>query len=233
MMTSPSLHDVVDFALENAVSAQRRREVMHEPDVRRVVEALALGENPGAREQLLDVLVALLREVRLLRPSRRSCSRPGTNELRARRLRVARPTSIEVQAARPSPWRAPRRSTSCRATLPLTAEQLDLASTRSRRWPCRAAGLWSLSCGIKLIDPHVELRALPRAAGDDQRRARLVDQDRVDLVDDRVDELALHAILGPERQVVAQIVEAELVVRAVGDVGGVGARASRRRAGCS
>jgi hypothetical protein len=34
--------------------------------------------------------------------------------------------------------------------------------------------------------------------------------------------IALHAILDAEGQVVAQVVEAELVVRAVGDVGGVG-----------
>ncbi|GJD71644.1 hypothetical protein MMMDOFMJ_4607 [Methylobacterium gnaphalii] len=35
------------------------------------------------------------------------------------------------------------------------------------------------------IDRHVQLGAVVNGAGDDQRRARLVDQDRVDLVDDR------------------------------------------------
>jgi hypothetical protein len=64
-------------------------------------------------------------------------------------------------------------------------------------------------------------------AGDDQRRARLVDQDRVDLVDDRVVEAALDALLGAEGHVVAQVVEAELVVGPVGDVGGVGLAARR------
>jgi len=59
-------------------------------------------------------------------------------------------------------------------------------------------------------------------AADDERRARLVDQDRIHLVDDRIVELALHAILGLVDHVVAQVVEAELVVRTVGDVGLIG-----------
>ena len=59
-------------------------------------------------------------------------------------------------------------------------------------------------------------------AGDDQRRARLVDEDVVDLVDDRVLMAALDLLLERRRHVVAQVVEAELGVRAVRDVGGVG-----------
>ncbi len=43
-----------------------------------------------------------------------------------------------------------------------------------------------------------------------------------DLVHDRVVERALHHLLEPELHVVAQIVEAELVVGAVGHVGGIG-----------
>ncbi len=58
--------------------------------------------------------------------------------------------------------------------------------------------------------------------GDDQRRARLVDQDRVDLVHDREGVAALHEPLLGDGHVVAQVVEAELGVRAVGDVGRVG-----------
>jgi hypothetical protein len=50
------------------------------------------------------------------------------------------------------------------------------------------------------------------------RRARLVDQDRVNLVDDRVGEAALRAIGEAERQVVAQVIETEFVVGAVGDI---------------
>ena len=54
--------------------------------------------------------------------------------------------------------------------------------------------------------------------GDDQRRAGLVDQDRVDLVDDRVVRGTLDEVLQRVGHVVAQVVEAELVVGGVGDV---------------
>ena len=73
--------------------------------------------------------------------------------------------------------------------------------------------------GRELAVPAV---GLPRGrAGDDERGAGLVDEDGVHLVHDRevvapLDEL----VLGP-RHVVAQVVEAELVVGAVGDVRGV------------
>ena len=67
----------------------------------------------------------------------------------------------------------------------------------------------------------VPARALLGRPGDDQRRAGLVDQDRVGLVDDGEVVAALHEVGLLPRHVVAQVVEAELVVRAVGDVGGV------------
>ena len=51
-----------------------------------------------------------------------------------------------------------------------------------------------------------------------ERSSGLVDQDRVDLVDDRERVPPLDAIFGPPGHVVAQVVEAELVVRSVGDV---------------
>ncbi len=50
----------------------------------------------------------------------------------------------------------------------------------------------------------------------------LVDQDRVDLVDDGEVVLALDHVLQAEAHVVPEVVEAELVVGAVGDVGVVG-----------
>ena len=59
-------------------------------------------------------------------------------------------------------------------------------------------------------------------AADDERRARLVDEDVVDLVHDREEVAALRAALEVDDEVVAQEVEAELVVRAVRDVRGVG-----------
>ena len=58
-------------------------------------------------------------------------------------------------------------------------------------------------------------------AGDDQRGARLVDQDRVDFVHDREVMPALDMLSGVEFHVVAQVVEAEFIVGAVSDVGPV------------
>ena len=68
----------------------------------------------------------------------------------------------------------------------------------------------------------VPVRRTVGGSRDDQRGAGLVDQDRVHLVDDRVGMPALHQIFEPMRHVVAQVVEAELVVGAVGDVGVIG-----------
>ena len=74
-------------------------------------------------------------------------------------------------------------------------------------------------------------RGLGRAA-DDERRARLVDEDRVDLVHDAEVVAALHHVLATHGHVVAQVVEAELGVGAVGDVGVVlGAALLRRHVG--
>ena len=69
------------------------------------------------------------------------------------------------------------------------------------------------------VDAVVLVDRLLGRAGDDERRPRLVDQDRVDLVDDREVVAALHHRREVELHVVAQVVEAELVVGAVGDVG--------------
>src|SRR6266511_2439236 len=66
-------------------------------------------------------------------------------------------------------------------------------------------------------------------AGDDQRRACLVDQDRVDLVHDRVAVTALDGAVERDGHVVAQVVEAELGVRPVRDVGRVGLFPLRER----
>jgi hypothetical protein len=67
----------------------------------------------------------------------------------------------------------------------------------------------------------VDSSALGRPA-DDEGRARLVDEDRVHLVHDREIVSPLDVAGQLELHVVAQVVEAELVVRAVRDVGGVG-----------
>ncbi len=67
----------------------------------------------------------------------------------------------------------------------------------------------------------VQLRGVGRPSGDDQRGAGLVDEDGVDLVDDGEVEATLDLTLTTHGHVVAEVVEAELVVDAVGDVGGV------------
>jgi len=64
--------------------------------------------------------------------------------------------------------------------------------------------------------------------GDDQRRPCLVDEDVVDLVHDREEVAALDALAQVDDEVVAQVVESELVVRAVGDIRGVGLLARDR-----
>ena len=55
-------------------------------------------------------------------------------------------------------------------------------------------------------------------AGNDQRRAGFVDQDGIHFVDNGEVMPALHAVLQVELHVVAQVIEAEFVVGAVGDV---------------
>ena len=75
--------------------------------------------------------------------------------------------------------------------------------------------------GDQARERPVPLRRLLGRTRDDQRGARLVDEDRVDLVDDPEVVTALHALIGRPRHVVAQVVEPEFVVRPVRDVGRV------------
>ena len=81
--------------------------------------------------------------------------------------------------------------------------------------------------GNDLIDAVILVGGFFGGAGNDQRRAGFVDEDGVDFVDDGELVAALHAIGEVVFHVVAQIVEAELVVGAVGDVGAIGGAALR------
>jgi Cu/Zn superoxide dismutase len=83
-------------------------------------------------------------------------------------------------------------------------------------------------CVVPLVD--VLIAGASCRAADDQRGAGLIDQDGVDLVDDREEVVALYPIVQAHDHVVAEVVEAELVVRAVGDVTLVG-RSTFRGAG--
>jgi hypothetical protein len=76
--------------------------------------------------------------------------------------------------------------------------------------------------GDDVLHAQVEIGVILGLAGNDQRRARFVDQDRVHFVDDGEIQAALHALTGRVDHVVAQVVETELVVGAVGDVCRVG-----------
>ena len=72
--------------------------------------------------------------------------------------------------------------------------------------------------GDDAVDLRVQLRGLLGGTRDDERRARLVDQDRVHLVDDGEAVPALDVALDRILDVVAQVVEPELGVGPVGDV---------------
>ena len=73
----------------------------------------------------------------------------------------------------------------------------------------------------RLVDGIVELRLVVGRAGNDERRARLVDQDRIHLVDHREIVPALAHLVQLVLHVVAKVIEPELVVGAVGHVGGI------------
>ncbi len=71
------------------------------------------------------------------------------------------------------------------------------------------------------VDLVIEIGRFLGWTRDDERRSRFVDEDAVDFVDDGVVVPALHVVREVELHVVAQVVETELVVGAVGDVAGV------------
>ena len=60
---------------------------------------------------------------------------------------------------------------------------------------------------------------------DDQRGTRLINQDRVNFVDDGEKVATLDEILFIQRHVVAQIVESKFVIRAIGDISGISSAA--------
>ena len=124
--------------------------------------------------------------------------------------------ALQQAAPRPSALRSSRCRPRCRTTERCFSSCLK----------CSAS-----SCGMIASIELVEVAAVFGRAGDDQRRARFIDQDRVDFVDDGEAVAALDHVAQRVLHVVAQIVEAELVVRAVGDVAGVGLRGARCRRG--
>ena len=84
-----------------------------------------------------------------------------------------------------------------------------------------------LEAGNDPVDLVVEVGRFLGGSRDDQRRARLVDQNTVDFVHNREAMPALHVVRELELHVVAKVVESEFVVGAVGDVRRVGHLAFR------
>ncbi|OIQ72195.1 hypothetical protein GALL_461840 [mine drainage metagenome] len=69
-----------------------------------------------------------------------------------------------------------------------------------------------------LLDGLVQIGLIFSLATDNQRRAGLVNQDRVDLVDDGVVQAALHTVSSFVDHVVTQVVKPVFIVGAVGDI---------------
>ncbi len=74
----------------------------------------------------------------------------------------------------------------------------------------------------QLVDRNVEIGLVVGRAGNDQRRPGFVDQDRIHLVDDPEIERPLDHLRPGIFHVVAQVIEAELVIGRVGDVASIG-----------
>ena len=77
--------------------------------------------------------------------------------------------------------------------------------------------------GNNRIHRFIQVGPVGRGAGNDQRRPRLVDQDAVHFIDNRVEVMALVHFGQISLHVVAQVVEPQFVVGGIGDVGGVSA----------
>ena len=82
--------------------------------------------------------------------------------------------------------------------------------------------------GDEIIRHFIQLGRFLALAGNNERGARLVNEDGVNLVDDGERVAALHHLLFVDRHIVAQVIEAQLVICAVGDIGGIGRAALLR-----
>ena len=80
----------------------------------------------------------------------------------------------------------------------------------------------ALQLGNEAVNPEVLVSGFFAGAADDERRAGFVNQDAVNFVHDGEVVAALHAHGEIKLHVVAQVIEAEFVVGAIGDVGSVG-----------
>ena len=96
----------------------------------------------------------------------------------------------------------------------LSEDRVDLRKFRGFLSPLQ------LSC--EQVADLIELRGLPGLTRNDERCPRLIDQDRVDLVDDAVVQAAEHLLVFVDRHIISEVIEAELIVCDIGDVTAVG-----------
>src|SRR5262249_31254799 len=112
-----------------------------------------------------------------------------------------------------------------RVSLELTGIAQPLLKPLHPRFGQRDGSLFFIDLVVGLVelrnvavDRVVEFGPVIERAGNDQRRARLIDQNRVHFVDDGIDVTPLDHILQPVLHVVAQIVEPKFVIGPVRDV---------------
>ena len=88
-----------------------------------------------------------------------------------------------------------------------------------RRHLCNfAARLAAFQLSCKDITDFIQLRRLAALTGNNQRCTRLIDQNRVDLIDNCVGKLSLYQLFLVDNHVVTQIIESQLIVRYIGDI---------------
>ena len=84
-----------------------------------------------------------------------------------------------------------------------------------------------LHVGNNMSKNLIQLGGFFTRAGDNQRGTRFVDQDTIDLIDDTVVQLALNHLVFINHHVITQVVEAEFVVCAVGNISSISSLAVR------
>ena len=68
------------------------------------------------------------------------------------------------------------------------------------------------------IGPHIHRRRASRLTRNDQRCPRLIDQNRIDFIDDRVIQRPLNHLFLVDHHVIPQIVKPEFAVRGISDI---------------
>ena len=80
------------------------------------------------------------------------------------------------------------------------------------------AGLSSFQRMRHIITKFIEFCGFPALAGDNQRRTGLIDQDRVNLIDDGIVQIPLYQLVLIDDHIVAQIIKSKLVIRNIRDI---------------